>query len=96
MIIGLIKLKNNADREGGFLSGGKLTQDYKMKIIWKSGFIKMVLAVGIIWMLLILGVFLFHIWTCQSSVAVFSGTDVDFFPLFDHTAGFHSKVLIFL
>ncbi|XP_022876150.1 uncharacterized protein LOC111394529 isoform X1 [Olea europaea var. sylvestris] len=60
------------DREGGFLSGGKLTQDYKMKIIWKRGFIKMVLAVGIIWMLLILGVFLFHIWTCQSSVAVFS------------------------
>ncbi|CAI9786420.1 unnamed protein product [Fraxinus pennsylvanica] len=32
----------------------------------------MVLVVGIIWMLLILGVFLFHIWTCQSSVVIFS------------------------
>lgn len=43
-----------------------------MKIIWKRGFIRLVLVGGIIWMLLILVVLLFHVWSCQSSVAFFS------------------------
>ncbi|CAI9102971.1 OLC1v1001375C2 [Oldenlandia corymbosa var. corymbosa] len=36
------------------------------------GFVRLVLVAGIIWMLLILTVLLFHIWSCQSSVAFFS------------------------
>lgn len=51
---------------------GRLTQDYPVKIIWKRGFIRLVLVGGIIWMLLILVVLLFHVWSCQSSVAFFS------------------------
>ncbi|XP_022869983.1 uncharacterized protein LOC111389288 isoform X2 [Olea europaea var. sylvestris] len=43
-----------------------------MRIIWKRGFIRLVLTAGIIWMLLILSVLLFHVWSCQSSVAFFS------------------------
>ncbi|KAL3629632.1 hypothetical protein CASFOL_026854 [Castilleja foliolosa] len=59
------------DSEEGLYSG-KLSQENAMKIIWKKGFIRLVLTGGIIWMLLILTVLLFHIWSCQSSVAFFS------------------------
>lgn len=44
-----------------------------MKIVWKRGFIRLVLVAGIAWMLLILVVLLFHVWSCQSSLAFFSG-----------------------
>ncbi|CAA0826614.1 Protein of unknown function (DUF616, partial [Striga hermonthica] len=58
--------------EAGLLYSGKLTQEIAMRIIWKRGFIRLILTGGIIWMLLILTVLLFHIWSCQSSVAFFS------------------------
>ncbi|KAK4401368.1 hypothetical protein Sango_0877500 [Sesamum angolense] len=60
------------DTEGGISYGGKLSQEYAMKIIWKKGFVRLILMAGILWMLLILAVLLFHIWTCQSSVASFA------------------------
>ncbi|XP_068654213.1 probable hexosyltransferase MUCI70 [Aristolochia californica] len=44
-----------------------------MKIIWKRGFIRLVLVAGILWMLLILAALLFQVWTCQSSVTFISG-----------------------
>ena len=62
-----------ADIEGGFLSAGKSPQDYPMKIVWKKGFIRLVLVGGILWMLLILIASLFHVWSCQSSISFFSG-----------------------
>ncbi|KAK3033523.1 hypothetical protein RJ639_032752 [Escallonia herrerae] len=64
------------DAEGGFFHVGRIPQDYPMKIIWKKGFIRLVLVGGIIWMLLILIVLLFHVWSCQSSVAFFSGCPI--------------------
>ncbi|XP_074367806.1 putative hexosyltransferase MUCI70 [Apium graveolens] len=51
---------------------GRLSPDYPLKILWKRGFIRLVLVGGIIWMFLILVVLLFHIWSCQSSFAFFS------------------------
>ncbi|KAI3446798.1 hypothetical protein Pfo_003463 [Paulownia fortunei] len=60
------------DSEGVLLYSGKLSQEYAMRILWKRGFIRLILTGGIIWMLLILTVLLFHIWSCQSSVAFFS------------------------
>ncbi|CAA0819961.1 Protein of unknown function (DUF616 [Striga hermonthica] len=60
------------DSEAGLLYSGKLTQEIAMRIIWKRGFVRLILTGGIIWMLLILTVLLFHIWSCQSSVAFFS------------------------
>ena len=63
----------DADALGGFFSPGRLPQDYPMKVIWKRGFIRLVLVGGILWMMLILIVLLFHIWSCQSSLAFFSG-----------------------
>jgi hypothetical protein len=44
-----------------------------MKIIWKRGFVRLVLVAGILWMLLILAVLSFHVWSCQSSSVFFSG-----------------------
>ncbi|CAI9764323.1 unnamed protein product [Fraxinus pennsylvanica] len=64
--------RNQQQQAKYILSGGKLPQDYTMRIIWKRGFIRLVLTAGIIWMLLILSVLLFHVWSCQSSVAFFS------------------------
>lgn len=52
--------------------GGNLAPDFSMKNIWKKGFIRLVLVAGIIWMLLILSALLFHLWSCQSSLAFFS------------------------
>ncbi|GAB2267826.1 hypothetical protein Dimus_002802 [Dionaea muscipula] len=49
-----------------------LNVDYPMRLTWKRGFVRLVLVGGVIWMLLILTVLLFHIWSCQSSVAFFS------------------------
>ncbi|PSS23648.1 Circadian locomoter output cycles protein like [Actinidia chinensis var. chinensis] len=60
------------DALGGFFSPGRLPQDYQMKVIWKRGFMRLVLVGGILWMTLILTVLLFHIWSCQSSLAFFS------------------------
>ena len=59
--------------EGDLFSQGRLPQDYPMKIVWKKGFIRLVLVVGILWMMLILIALLFHVWSCQSSVSFFSG-----------------------
>ncbi|KAG5247213.1 DUF616 protein [Salix suchowensis] len=64
--------KDVEGRGGGLFSSGKLSSDYAMKIIWKKGFIRLVLVAGILWMLLILIVLLFHIWSCQSSYLFFS------------------------
>ncbi|KAJ8765100.1 hypothetical protein K2173_010583 [Erythroxylum novogranatense] len=60
------------DGDGGLFSSGKLPSDYPMKLLWKRGFVRLVFVVGIVWMLLILVVLLFHIWSCQSSSFVFS------------------------
>ncbi|XP_057966412.1 probable hexosyltransferase MUCI70 [Malania oleifera] len=60
------------DVEGSFFSPGRFSPDYPMKIVWKTGFIRLVLVGGILWMLLILTALLFHIWSCQSSLAFFS------------------------
>lgn len=62
----------NVDGKEG-LASGKSYQDSPMKIIWKRGFIRLVLVGGIIWGLLILTALLFHAWSCQSSIAFFSG-----------------------
>lgn len=67
----------DADSEGGLFSPGRLSQDYPMKIVWKRGFIRLVLVAGIAWMLLILVVLLFHVWSCQSSLSFFSGIQYD-------------------
>ncbi|XP_044489051.1 probable hexosyltransferase MUCI70 isoform X2 [Mangifera indica] len=56
--------------------GGRFSQDYPMKIVWKRGFIRLVLVAGIVWMLLILFVLLIHVWSCQSSVAFISGCPI--------------------
>ncbi|GAV77245.1 DUF616 domain-containing protein [Cephalotus follicularis] len=60
------------DGEGSFFSPGRLPHDYAMKIVWKRGFVRLVLVAGILWMLLILIVLLLHVWSCQSSLAFFS------------------------
>ncbi|KAL8152389.1 hypothetical protein V2J09_010149, partial [Rumex salicifolius] len=60
------------EEEGGLLSPRRLYTDSPLKIVWKKGFIRLVLVGGMIWMLLILIALLFHIWSCQSSVAFFS------------------------
>ncbi|GLU02703.1 hypothetical protein SLE2022_199440 [Rubroshorea leprosula] len=49
---------------------------YPVKMVWKRGFIQLVLVVGILWMLLILIVLLFHVWSCQTSFAFFSGCPI--------------------
>ncbi|KAK9070863.1 hypothetical protein SSX86_009431 [Deinandra increscens subsp. villosa] len=50
----------------------KLSTDQPIKIIWKRGFVRLLLVGGILWMLLILAVLLFHIWTCQTSIVFLS------------------------
>ncbi|XWS40229.1 hypothetical protein CRYUN_Cryun18bG0122200 [Craigia yunnanensis] len=60
------------DDGGGLFSSMRLPQDNPMKIVWKQGFIRLVLVAGILWMLLILIVLLFHVWSCQSSFSFFS------------------------
>ncbi|XP_058112895.1 probable hexosyltransferase MUCI70 isoform X3 [Magnolia sinica] len=65
--------QKNKDVEDGFLFSGRFSQDVPMKIIWKRGFIRLALVGGILWMLLILVALLFHVWSCQSSIAFISG-----------------------
>ncbi|XP_065867825.1 probable hexosyltransferase MUCI70 isoform X2 [Euphorbia lathyris] len=77
-----MRLSRRADRsshsshsknaESGFFSSGKLPSDCPMKIIWKGGFIRLVLVDGIVWMVLFFIVLLFHVWSCQSSNSFFS------------------------
>lgn len=64
----------DADDESGLFSSMRLPQDNPIKIVWKQGFIRLVLVAGILWMLLILIVLLFHVWSCQSSISFLSGT----------------------
>ncbi|GAB4828028.1 hypothetical protein Ancab_034915 [Ancistrocladus abbreviatus] len=67
-----MQYQQRKNAEGGFLSPKRFNVDSPVKILWKRGFIRLVLVAGMIWMLLILTVLLFHIWSCQSSVAFFS------------------------
>ncbi|KAL1563474.1 putative hexosyltransferase MUCI70 [Salvia divinorum] len=57
---------------GGLLYTEKPSPEYTMRLTWKRGFIRLIMTGGIIWMLIILTVLFFHIWSCQSSVAFFS------------------------
>lgn len=69
----------DADGDDGFFDADKSSLDYPIKIIWKRGFVRLLLVGGILWMLLILVVLLFHIWTCQSSLVFVSGIVCMFF-----------------
>ncbi|CAI0407953.1 unnamed protein product [Linum tenue] len=60
------------DDQDGFFSPGKVPADYPIKLVWKRGFVRLVFVAGIVWMLLILIVLLFHVWSCQSSYDFFS------------------------
>ncbi|KAK8488045.1 hypothetical protein V6N11_021099 [Hibiscus sabdariffa] len=62
------------DDESGLLSSVRLPQDSPIRIGWKQGFIRLVLVAGILWMLLILIVLLFHVWSCRSSISFLSAT----------------------
>lgn len=62
-----------ADVEYGVFSMDTIPQDVPMRILWKKGFIRLLLVGGILWMLLILVVLLFQVWSCQSSIAFISG-----------------------
>ncbi|KAF9587379.1 hypothetical protein IFM89_001479 [Coptis chinensis] len=67
-------IQQTKDVLNAFLSpSGQMSPNYPMKIIWKKGFIRLFFAMGIVWMLLILTVLLFHVWSCQSSISFFSG-----------------------
>lgn len=84
-------LVNVDDKEG--LASGKSYQDSPMKLIWKRGFIRLVLVGGIIWILLIVTALLFHAWSCQSSIAFFSGNCITcscFLFLSHFTVAFYS------
>ncbi|XP_074275703.1 putative hexosyltransferase MUCI70 isoform X1 [Silene latifolia] len=65
-------IQRSKDPEGGLFSPGRLTSEHPLKMLWKKGFIRLLLVAGVVWMLLIVFVLLFHIWSCQSSVAFFS------------------------
>eukprot|EP00268_Persea_americana_P025504 TRINITY_DN2486_c1_g1_i1.p1 TRINITY_DN2486_c1_g1~~TRINITY_DN2486_c1_g1_i1.p1 ORF type:complete len:501 (+),score=68.77 TRINITY_DN2486_c1_g1_i1:536-2038(+) len=60
------------DVEYGIFSMDTIPQDVPMRILWKKGFIRLLLVGGILWMLLILVVLLFQVWSCQSSIAFIS------------------------
>ncbi|KAI4318668.1 hypothetical protein MLD38_032344 [Melastoma candidum] len=62
---------SKGDVEGLFPSG-RLSYDYPAKTAWRMGFVRLVLVAGIIWMLLVVSASLFHVWSCQTSVAFFS------------------------
>ncbi|XP_024988687.1 uncharacterized protein LOC112523352 isoform X2 [Cynara cardunculus var. scolymus] len=64
---------NNFEMKGadGFFDD-KSSSDYPIKVIWKRGFVRLLLVGGILWMMLILAVLLFHIWSCQSSLVFLS------------------------
>ncbi|XP_077220392.1 putative hexosyltransferase MUCI70 [Tasmannia lanceolata] len=60
------------DFEDGLFSQGRPPQDVPIRIIWRRGFIRLFLVGGILWMFLILVALLFHVWSCQSSIAFIS------------------------
>ncbi|KAL9671698.1 hypothetical protein QQ045_009268 [Rhodiola kirilowii] len=76
------KLTRRGDRETAYqqikdvegVSGFSVNfpQDYPLRILWKKGFVRLVLVAGVLWMLLIMVVLLLHVWSCQSSLAFFS------------------------
>ncbi|KAK4391359.1 hypothetical protein Sango_1913700 [Sesamum angolense] len=81
------QLQQTKDARGGLLHTGKLSQEYTMRITWKKGLIRLILTGGIIWMMLIFTVLLFHIWSCQSSVAFFAALcnkDSKVYGMFKH------------
>ncbi|WRX16691.1 Alkaline ceramidase TOD1/Probable hexosyltransferase MUCI70 - like 2 [Theobroma cacao] len=82
------------DDAGGLISSGRLGQDNPMKIVWKQGFVRLVLVGGILWMFLILIVLLFHVWSCQSSFSFFS--DNILFPSYAAICNKEGKVFIAL
>lgn len=51
----------------------RIVQEIPMKIIWKTGFVRLILVAGILWMLLILVTLLFQVWSCRSSISFISG-----------------------
>lgn len=63
------RLHSNLEMKDGLFDVEKSSS---IKIIWKRGFVRLLLVGGILWMLLILAVLLFHIWTCQSSLLFLS------------------------
>ncbi|KAM6570772.1 hypothetical protein CsatB_018757 [Cannabis sativa] len=65
--------RSNHSSHSKDVEGGKLHQDYHMKIVWKKGFIRLFLVGGILWMFLILFASLIHIWSCHSSITFVSG-----------------------
>ncbi|PKI78671.1 hypothetical protein CRG98_000896, partial [Punica granatum] len=62
---------HSREAEGAPFSPEKL-QVYPVKMLCRMGIIRLVLVVGIVWMLLILSALLFHVWSCQSSLAFLS------------------------
>ncbi|KAL5710503.1 hypothetical protein ACHQM5_021057 [Ranunculus cassubicifolius] len=73
----VMRLRNNqfsqtADDPNGLSSPSGRSQDFSMKILWRKGFVRLVLVGGILWMALILIVLSFHVLSCQSSISFFS------------------------
>ncbi|OWM83973.1 hypothetical protein CDL15_Pgr004404 [Punica granatum] len=66
---------HSREAEGAPFSPEKL-QVYPVKMLCRMGIIRLVLVVGIVWMLLILSALLFHVWSCQSSLAFLSGCPI--------------------
>ncbi|KAJ8477506.1 hypothetical protein OPV22_021233 [Ensete ventricosum] len=64
-----------------------------LRMVWRKGFIRLVLVSAILWMLLILFALLFHLWSCHSSISFFSALcnqDSKVFVILD-TMGLTSK-----
>ncbi|KAL9262828.1 putative hexosyltransferase MUCI70 [Drosera capensis] len=68
----VLEIQRRKDDEDELFLHKRLNTDFPMRLMWKRGFIRLVLVGGMIWMLLILSVLLFHIWSCQSSGFLFS------------------------
>ncbi|CAL9759081.1 unnamed protein product [Musa acuminata subsp. burmannicoides] len=62
--------KDAAD-ETDVSANGKGIKD-PLKMVWRRGFIRLVLVSAIVWMLLILFALLFHLWSCHSSISFLS------------------------
>lgn len=59
------------DVGGDSSSPGKAAQDH-LKMIWRRGFVRLLLVSGILWSMLIVATLLFHVWSCHSSIAFLS------------------------
>ncbi|KAG1361011.1 hypothetical protein COCNU_09G004740 [Cocos nucifera] len=57
--------------KGGDDSPGRAGQD-PLRMIWRRGFIRLVLVSAIVWVMLILVALLFHLWSCHSSISFLS------------------------